>query len=255
VNRRPLIAGNWKMNLDPRAGEALARSLREGLEGLKLEADVLVAPPAVTLPAVAAALTGSGIGVAGQNMLAAPSGAFTGEVSGVLLRAAGAEWVILGHSERRQLFGETDEGVAEKALAAFDAGLLPIVCVGETLEQREAGQTLEVVLGQASRGLERLDEKQLLNTVLAYEPVWAIGTGRTATPGQAQEVHAALRGMLEGLYGAETAGRMRILYGGSVKPANVRELMEQPDLDGALVGGASLEAESFLALIPPYPAP
>ena len=255
MNRRPLIAGNWKMNLDPRAGEALARSLREGLEGLKLEADVLVAPPAVTLPAVAAALTGSGIGVAGQNMLAAPSGAFTGEVSGVLLRAAGAEWVILGHSERRQLFGETDEGVAEKALAAFDAGLLPIVCVGETLEQREAGQTLEVVLGQASRGLERLDEKQLLNTVLAYEPVWAIGTGRTATPGQAQEVHAALRGMLEGLYGAETAGRMRILYGGSVKPANVRELMEQPDLDGALVGGASLEAESFLALIPPYPAP
>ncbi len=252
--RRLLIAGNWKMNLDPAAGAALADGIRLGLEGRKLEADVVVGPTFLALPVVAGVLTGSGIGVAGQNLHPAPSGAFTGEVSGPMLRASGADWVILGHSERRSYFGETDAGVVEKAAAAFEAGLLPILCLGETLEEREAGRTLDVVLGQTAGVLAGMSEERLAKVVLAYEPVWAIGTGLTASPAQAQEVHAAMRAKVSELVGADLAGGMRILYGGSVKPSNVSELMGCADVDGALVGGASLKAESFLALIPPYAA-
>ncbi len=254
MSRRILIAGNWKMNLDPAAGAALADAIRLGLEGRKLEADVLVGPTFLALPVVAGVLTGSGIGVAGQNLHPAPSGAYTGEVSAPMLRAAGADWVILGHSERRSYFGETDAGVAEKAAAAFDAGLLPILCVGETLQEREAGRTLEVVLGQTEGVLAGMPEDRLAKVVLAYEPVWAIGTGLTASPAQAQEVHAAMRARLGELIGADLAAGMRILYGGSVKPDNVSELMACEDVDGALVGGASLDGDSFLALIPPYAA-
>lgn len=252
--RRPLIAGNWKMNLAPREGAALARAIVAGLNGREAVADVVVAPTALALPAVVDALGEAPIGVAGQNLHPQPAGAFTGEISGPLLRAAGAGWVILGHSERRQLFGETDAGVAAKARAALDAGLLPILCVGETLAEREAGRTLEVVLGQLDGVLAGLDEAALALITLAYEPVWAIGTGRVASSAQAQEVHAALRARFRERFGAAPADALRILYGGSVKPDNVAELMAQPDLDGVLVGGASLQAASFLALIPPYTA-
>ncbi len=250
--RRLLIAGNWKMNLDAAAGASLAKAIRDGLEGKRLEADILVAPTFLALPAVTEALTGSGIGVAGQNLHPAVSGAYTGEVSGPLLRAAGADWVILGHSERRAYFGETDADVAEKAAAAFEAGLLPVLCVGETLKERESGHTLDVILGQTEGVLAGLAAERLAKVVLAYEPVWAIGTGLTATPAQAQEVHAAMRARVSERLGAELAAGMRILYGGSVNPGNVVELMGCEDVDGALVGGASLKPESFLALIPPY---
>jgi triosephosphate isomerase (TIM) len=250
--RRLLIAGNWKMNLDASAGASLAKGIRDGLEGKRLEVDILVAPTNLALPAVVEVLTGSGIGVAGQNLHPAASGAYTGEISAPLLRAAGADWVILGHSERRAYFAETDAGVTEKATAAFDAGLLPILCMGETLEERESGRTLEIVLGQTEGVLAGLSPERLAKVVLAYEPVWAIGTGLTATPEQAQDVHAAIRLRVAELHGADLAGNIRILYGGSVNPGNVVELMGCEDVDGALVGGASLKAESFLTLIPPY---
>jgi len=251
-SRRPLIAGNWKMNLAPREAAALARALAAGLGGRERGADVVVAPTALALAAVVEALAEAPIGVAGQNLHAEPAGAFTGEISGPMLRAAGAGWVILGHSERRQCFGETDAGVASKARAALAAGLLPILCVGETLAEREGGRTLAVVLGQLDGVLAGLDETALALVTLAYEPVWAIGTGRVATAAQAQEVHAAIRLRLWERFGAALAQELRVLYGGSVKPENVAELMGQPDIDGVLVGGASLQAGSFLALIPPY---
>ena len=252
--RRPLIAGNWKMNLAPADAAALARGVAAGLAGRRVEADVVVAPTALALTAVVEALGDAAVGVAGQNLHAKPSGAFTGEISGPMLRAAGAGWVILGHSERRQYFGETDAGVATKAAAALVAGLLPIVCVGETLEEREAGRTLDVVLGQVDGSLDGLSPDALALVTLAYEPVWAIGTGRVATEAQAQEVHAAMRAHLVRRHGEALAARLRILYGGSVNPGNVAGLLAQADVDGALVGGASLEAGSFLALIPPFAA-
>jgi triosephosphate isomerase (TIM) len=250
--RRTLIAGNWKMNLTPETAVELAGAIRDGLATRACEADVVVGPTNLCLKPVADLLVGSGIGVAGQNLYPVPSGAFTGEVSGEMLTAAGAGWVILGHSERRTYFGETDAGVAQKAGAAIKAGLLPILCVGETLEEREAGRTLEVILGQTGGVIEGLSESELELCTLAYEPIWAIGTGKVATTEQAQEVHAAMRGFLAGNLGDKLAGIIRILYGGSVKPDNVVALMGQEDIDGALVGGASLTGESFLALIPPF---
>jgi triosephosphate isomerase len=251
-SRRPLIAGNWKMNLAPREAAALAQAVASGLAARSPAADVVLAPTALALPAVVAALGESAIGVAGQNLHAQAAGAFTGEISGPMLRAAGAGWVILGHSERRQLFGETDAGVATKAKAALAAGLLPIVCVGETLAEREAGRTLGVVLGQLDGALAGLDAPALSLLTLAYEPVWAIGTGRVATAAQAQEVHGAIRGHLRERHGESLAAALRILYGGSVNPDNVQELLGLPDVDGVLVGGASLKAASFLALVPPF---
>jgi triosephosphate isomerase len=244
--RRPLIAGNWKMFKTRAQAEALATDVRNGAAG---DVDVILAPPFTVLSTVAEVLKGSAVGLAGQNMHFEAEGAFTGEVSPVMLRDAGCTHVILGHSERRQLFGETDEGVAKKAQAAFAHGLTPIVCVGETLAERESSRTMEVVERQTERALRGLTADQVAVLLVAYEPVWAIGTGRTATPEQAQEVHAFIRRHVSGSHGAPAAAALRILYGGSVKPDNIGALMAQADVDGALVGGASLEAFGFLKIV------
>ncbi len=246
--RRPFIAGNWKMHLPRAEARALAEAVRAAAE--KTDAvDVAVAPTYTSLAPVVEALAGSPVAVAAQNCHWEVSGAFTGEISAEMVADAGCSHVIIGHSERRQLFGETDEGVNLKIKAAHRAGLKPIFCIGETLEQREAGQTFDVVGSQVRGGLADIPAERMAELTLAYEPVWAIGTGKTATPEQAQEVHAKLRALLAELYDDKVAQTVRIQYGGSVKPANVAELMAQADIDGALVGGASLKAESFAALI------
>jgi triosephosphate isomerase len=247
--RRPLIAGNWKMFKTVGEALALVKEIRSGLAEGSAEADALVAPPFTALHAVAEALRGSGIHVAGQDMHWEKEGAFTGQISGAMLRDAGCSHVILGHSERRQLFAETDEGVARKARAALDQGLTPILCVGETLAERESDRTFEVVERQVERALRTVTPDELAGSVLAYEPVWAIGTGRAATPEQAQEVHAFVRKRVAVSHGEPVAAVLRILYGGSVKPDNIASLMAQPDLDGALVGGACLKADSFLKIL------
>lgn len=247
ADRKPFVAGNWKMN--GTVGEAvdLARALRELVGGVE-DVRVAVAPPFTAIHPVAQLLTGSRIEVAGQNVHWEARGAFTGEISCEMLREAGAGCVIVGHSERRQYFGETDETVNRRTKAALAAGLDPIVCVGETLQEREADRTLEVVGRQVRGGLAGLSAQELAQVVIAYEPVWAIGTGKTATPAQAQEVHAAIRQILREL-GGDVADRMPIQYGGSVKPDNAAELLALPDVDGALVGGASLQADSFAAIV------
>jgi triosephosphate isomerase len=244
--RRPVIAGNWKMFKTLAQAEALAEDVRNGATG---DVDVVIAPPFTALATVAGVLKGGVVGLAGQNMHAEAEGAYTGEVSPAMLRDAGCTHVILGHSERRQLFGETDEGVAKKAQAALVHGLVPIVCVGETLAERESSRTMEVVERQTERALRGLTADQVAALLVAYEPVWAIGTGRTATPEQAQEVHAFIRKHVSGSHGAPAAAALRILYGGSVKPDNIGALMAQADVDGALVGGASLEAFGFLKIV------
>ncbi len=243
MTRRYLVAGNWKMN----KGVTETATFLEELVAEKRSrtVDVVVCPPYVSLPAAAMLLTRSGIGLGAQNVHWETSGAFTGEVSAPMLADIGVEWVIVGHSERRAMFGETDETAARRARRAQEEGLTVIFCLGETLEQREAGQTLEVLRRQAAV-LADLDPQRL---VVAYEPIWAIGTGRTATPEQAQEAHVFLRGELTGCFGAEAAQAVRILYGGSVKPANAAELFAQPDVDGGLIGGASLDVASFSAII------
>jgi triosephosphate isomerase len=243
--RRPVIAGNWKMFKTAPQAVALVEAL---LAGLQTENEVVVAPPFTALSAVAPLLRGRPIALAAQNMHWENEGAFTGEVSPVMLRDLGCTHVILGHSERRQLFGETDEGVGRKARAAFAHGLTPIVCVGETLAEREADRTMDIVERQVERALRAVTPEQVAAGVIAYEPVWAIGTGRNATPEQAQEVHAAIRRLVARSHGDPVAAAVRILYGGSVKPDNIASLMAQPDVDGALVGGASLEAASFLRI-------
>ena len=245
--RRPLIAGNWKMYKTIGEARTLAAEIRAGVAGAA--ADVLVAPPFTALSAVAEALRGGTVLLGGQNMHGEDEGAFTGEVSPRMLRDAGCTHVILGHSERRQLFGETDENVARKAQAAFRYGLLPIVCVGETLAERDADRTMEVVERQTERALRGLTPDQGAAAVIAYEPVWAIGTGRNATPEQAQEVHAFIRKLVARSHGDGTGAAVRILYGGSVKPDNASALLGQPDVDGALVGGASLKAADFAAIV------
>lgn len=245
--RTPFVAGNWKMHLDIAEGVALVRELRASLDGVK-GVRVAVAPPFTAVHAVAQALAGSAIEVAGQDVHWETQGAFTGEVSAGMLRDAGASCVIIGHSERRQFFGETDETVGRRTRAALAAGLTPIVCVGESLADREAERTLQVVGTQVKDGLRGLSADELAKLVIAYEPVWAIGTGRTATAAQAQEVHAAIRGMLRDI-GGDVADSVPLQYGGSVKPDNAAELLSQPDVDGALVGGASLKASSFAAIV------
>jgi triosephosphate isomerase len=252
--RRPLIAGNWKMFKIAADAVALAREVRAGARGEHGDVDVLVAPPFTALAAVAEVLRGSDVALGAQNMHWENEGAFTGEVSPVMLRDVGCTHVILGHSERRQLFGETDEGVARKAQAAFVHGLTPIACVGETLAERESGRTMEIVERQLERGLRPISPDQAARLVVAYEPVWAIGTGRNATPDQAQEVHAFIRKRVSGSHGEAAAEALRILYGGSVKPDNIGPIMAQPDVDGALVGGASLTAASFLKIVHYPPA-
>ncbi len=246
--RRPIIAGNWKMNLGVAEGVALASEIRNRCSRFR-DVDVVVAPAATSLYPIAQRLADSPIAVAAQNCHAEDKGAFTGELSPVQLADVGCRYVIVGHSERRALFGETDEGVGKKARALHDHGLIPIVCVGESLDEREAGKTLAVVLRQLDAGLAGLQPDEVVRTVVAYEPVWAIGTGRTATPAQAQEVHAALRKRIAELTSPTVADKVRLQYGGSVKPDNIAALMAQPDIDGALVGGASLTADSFARIV------
>jgi len=245
--RKPYVAGNWKMNLDRRGAVALAASIAQKAAGSPVE--IGVAPPLVYVPAVAEALRGTGLRVAAQNCYFEACGAFTGEISPAMVLDAGADSVILGHSERRHVLGETDALINRKVKAALAAGLKVILCIGEKLEEREAGQTESVCERHTREGLQGVTAAEMANVVLAYEPVWAIGTGQTATPAQAQEVHAFVRALVARLYDRKVAEAVRIQYGGSVKADNTLELMSQPDLDGALVGGASLKADSFLAII------
>lgn len=248
-SRRPLIAGNWKMNAGGQDGLDLASAIAAESRAIS-EVDVVVAPPATLLHPVAQAvekLAPGKVGVAGQNLHWEKSGAFTGELSASMLLFVGARWVIIGHSERRQFFGETDATVKSKTEAALAAGLLPIVCIGETLEEREAGKTLEIVYRQLD-AFSAVIAQQPGVAAIAYEPVWAIGTGKVATNEQAQEVHAAIRERLTGV-SRELSQASRILYGGSVKADNALGLLQQADIDGALVGGASLKADSFLGII------
>jgi triosephosphate isomerase len=247
--RRRLIAGNWKMHKTLAEATALVQALRSSVDTEAADADVLVAPPYTALAAVAEQVRGSGILLGAQNMHAEAKGAFTGEIAPGMLVEVGCSHVILGHSERRQIFGETDEGVGRKGRVALDVGLVPILCVGETLEERDADRTLEVVERQVERALRQITPDEAAGCVIAYEPVWAIGTGRAATPQQAQDVHAAIRKLVDRSHGEAVAAAIRILYGGSVKPDNAAELLTNPDIDGALVGGACLEAESFLGII------
>ena len=248
MSRRPFIAGNWKMNKGPRDADALAVELKRLLAD-HTSVDVAVAPPFLSIPAVVSRLQHSGIAVAGQDLHAEVSGAYTGAVSGEMLAQAGCRYVIVGHSERRSLFGDTDAVVAGKLRAAYRAGLLPILCVGETLAQRDGGQAQDVVSGQLASALAGLPLDQVLQLTIAYEPVWAIGTGRTASPDQAQEMHAAIRGWLASRYPREVPATVRLQYGGSVTASSAAGLLSQPDIDGALVGGAALTAESFRDIV------
>jgi triosephosphate isomerase (TIM) len=246
--RKKLIAGNWKMNKTSAEAAELAREIVLAVAN-RPDVDVVVCPPFTAIESVARVVEGSAIKLGAQNMHHEASGAFTGEISAPMLRAFFATHVILGHSERRTLFGEIDGFINKKVLAALKNQLRPILCVGETLAEREAGSTLKVVQTQLEACLEGVGKEQATNVIVAYEPVWAIGTGKNATADQAQEVHAFIRGLLTKLFGAQPSGRIRILYGGSMKPANAAELLAQNDIDGGLIGGASLEVRSFVELI------
>jgi len=246
--RTKIVAGNWKMNKTPGEGSALIAGIRKELGAETCPVEVVVCPPFTGLDAAAKALAGSKIGLGAQNMHGEVSGAFTGEVAANMLLELGVRYVILGHSERRALFGETDAIVNRKVKAALAAGLTPIVCVGETLAEREANKTEKVVTTQVRDSLAGLGA-DLRKIVVAYEPVWAIGTGKTASPAQAQEVHALIRRVLATISDGQTATSIRIQYGGSMKPENARELMSQPDIDGGLIGGAALKADAFVAIV------
>lgn len=244
--RTPIIVGNWKMNLSLEEAIALARAIvADAPRGVEIG----IAPSAPYLGAISHIVKGSAVGLSAQEMHWESQGAFTGESSPAQLADLGCRYVIIGHSERRQLFGETDEGVAKKVRSAHDHQLTPIICIGETLSEREHGQTLSVVTRQLDAALNPLSPHEVASSVIAYEPVWAIGTGKTATPTQAQEVHRALRERIASLVSQEVANSVRLQYGGSVKPSNVADLMSQADIDGALVGGASLKADSFIELL------
>jgi triosephosphate isomerase (TIM) len=246
--RRPFIAGNWKMNLDRAGAVALAEGVVK--EAKKVEGvDLAVCPPAVYLDAVARVVKGTNVGLGAQNMYHESNGAYTGEVSAAMLCDLGCKYVILGHSERRHILGENDAAINKKVHAALAAGLIPIVCVGETLAEREAGQTLEVIRRQFDGSLAGITPQQMAAIVIAYEPVWAIGTGKVASPQQAEEVHLDLRKIMAQRYNQEIAQGVRIQYGGSVKPENAAELLGQADIDGALVGGASLKVAQFMGII------
>ncbi len=244
--RKPFLAGNWKMNHDRKAATDFAGALKKGLGDAPSKADLAVFPPYPYLMPLAETLAGSGVEVGAQEMHEQDAGAFTGAVSASMILDAGCTLVLIGHSERRLYFQETDAGVNHKVKKALAKGLKPVMCIGETLEQREGGETEAVILRQLEGGLEGLSSPETLT--VAYEPVWAIGTGKTASPEQAQQVHGRIRAWLSERFGTE-ADDTRILYGGSVKPGNVKELMAQTDVDGGLVGGASLRADSFLDII------
>ena len=245
--RRVIVAGNWKMNKTASEGRELVDKLKKEIAGLE-DAEIVVCPPFTTIGAVVEAAAGSPIGVGAQNIHWAASGAFTGEISADMLKSSGVTYVIIGHSERRQYFGETNATVNSRLKAALAAGLTPIVCVGESLAERESGRTEAVLASQVKEGFAGIDAKDAPGIVVAYEPVWAIGTGKTATPEMAQAAHAFIRSELRALFG-NAADEMRIQYGGSMKPANARELVAQPDIDGGLIGGAALDASTFASLI------
>ena len=247
--RKKIVAGNWKMNNgSPADAVALAQGVVE-LAGTVDAVDVVLCPPFTSIAAVADAIQGSKVGLGAQNIYPKDSGAFTGEVSGTFLKALGCQYVIIGHSERREYFNETNESVNEKTKAALALGLTPIVCVGEKWEDREAGKTEAVVQDHVEGGLAGLTADDAKKIVVAYEPVWAIGTGKTATPEDAQAVHAFIRGLLAKMFDAGTADAIRIQYGGSMKPGNAKDLMAQPDIDGGLIGGAALKAADFDGII------
>jgi triosephosphate isomerase len=246
--RKLIIAGNWKMNKTAAEALDLVSGLKRDLNNVK-EVDIVVCPPYTALSDVSKAILDSNLRLGAQNMSENGMGAYTGEIAAGMLKEFSVRYVILGHSERRQYQKESNELIAKKALAAHAASLKPVVCVGETLAEREAGQTERVLETQVSGSLAGLTREQMVETIIAYEPVWAIGTGKTATTAQAQEAHAFIRGQLVKLFDEPTARRVRIQYGGSVKPNNARELMSQPDVDGALVGGASLEVRSFADIV------
>ncbi|NOX96480.1 MAG: triose-phosphate isomerase [Nitrospirae bacterium] len=246
--RKPLIAGNWKMNKTASQAEELAGALKDKLKN-ENKVDIIICPPFTSLEAACKVVKGSNIGLGAQNIYWEEEGAYTGEISAPMIKEIGCQSVIIGHSERRQFFGETNETVNRKVKAALKFDLTPLVCVGERLEEKEAGRTFSVVESHIKEGLTGLKKEEILKIVVAYEPVWAIGTGKTATPQEANEVHSHIRRLLTGLYGEEVASRVRILYGGSVKPDNISGLMSETDIDGALVGGASLQADSFVGIV------
>jgi triosephosphate isomerase len=246
--RIPFIAANWKMFKTVHESVVFAKEFRALVKDV-IDVEIVVAPPFTALHAVAEAVRNSTVGVSGQNLHWEREGAFTGEVSAGMLKEAGAEYVIIGHSERRRLFHETDETVNRKLMAALGAHLTPIVCIGETLEERERDETLTVLDRQIKAGFDGLTGDQVASLVIAYEPVWAIGTGRNATPLQAGEAHAHIRMRLRQWFGGDAADHCHVIYGGSVKPDNIRELIAEPDVDGALVGGASLDVKSFSEIV------
>ena len=246
--RTPLMAGNWKMYKNAKETSAFFEKFKP-LVAESTHCDIVICPTFVNLPAAVEETKGSRIGIGAQNVYWMKEGAYTGEISGPMLKAVGVQWVIIGHSERRQYFGEIDETVLKRTIAALESALTPIVCVGERLEQREAGQTETVLKEQFRDGIAGLSAEQFASIVIAYEPVWAIGTGKTATPEIAADAHRVIREQARAKYGADAASKIRILYGGSVKPDNVKGLMAQPEIDGALVGGASLEANSFASIV------
>ena len=251
--RKPLLAGNWKMNLDLDSSVALATAIAKRSAPSDTP-EVVVCPAAVYLEAVSSSLQNTTVGLGAQNMFYEREGAFTGEISALMLLDVGCRYVILGHSERRHILGETDEMVHKKTRAAVTAGLTPIVCLGELLAEREAGRTGDVIRGQFQGSLGSLSSDQMRQVVIAYEPVWAIGTGKVATPEEAEEVHMDLRKIIADRYNGEVSEGVRILYGGSVKPGNAAELLAQPNIDGALVGGASLNADDFMGIVAAVPS-
>lgn len=247
--RKKMIAGNWKMNMDLTESQNLISRLTSGLIGKKLNCEVIICPPFTSLSEAYTLIKNTPIKLGAQNMYFEQSGAFTGEISAKMLKSVGCEFVIIGHSERRTIFRETDGFINEKLKAALAAGLNPIFCIGETLEEREAGKEKEVLKKQLSEGLDEISVDQMKKIIIAYEPVWAIGTGKTATPSQAEEMHDYIRNYIKDDFTDEIAANLIIQYGGSVKPENARELLSQKDIDGALVGGACLKADLFIGII------
>jgi triosephosphate isomerase (TIM) len=247
--RKKVIAGNWKMYNDLDASAKLIKELSNEISKSDIKADVIICPPFTSLSLASSLLKESPIKLGAQNMHFEEQGAFTGEISASMLKSTGCEYVIIGHSERRTIFKETDEFINQKVKKALSSGLLPIFCIGETLEEREKGITNDILQHQVEKGLSDISEEELSRIIIAYEPVWAIGTGKTASPQQAQDAHKFIRSLIKTRYSADASGKIIIQYGGSVKPDNAAELLKQNDIDGALVGGACLKADSFMAII------
>lgn len=247
--RKKVVAGNWKMNNDLSESVNLISEIKNSIAGKELKAEVIICPTFTSLETANALIKDTNVKLGAQNMHFEDGGAFTGEISASMLKSVGCQYVILGHSERRTIFGESDEVINKKMKKALSAGLKPIFCIGETLEQRENGTTNKVIERQVRNGLTGISAEELATIIVAYEPVWAIGTGKTATPEQAQEVHLFIRNLIKELYSADSAENLTIQYGGSVKPDNAKELLSQPDIDGALVGGACLKAGSFIDIV------